>query len=306
MTTRTEDYVYVIVQRVIEGRVVRYIERMASRNFTDYRLDALFLDSFLSYDGISMDNSSVELSTSSGWTESDEITVTADVSKFESGDVGNGVTVWIPGGAVIRITIANFDSATVVRGNPSMIFDPADSGATEIPALLRDTPSVNWSRAVDVVAGVDHLEGLDVSILANGVVLSGTVSGGEVALDGLYDVVHVGLPITADVESLDLDDPQANIRDKKKNLRSVSLLVDRSRSTVKAGPDSSNLTTFVPEGGIQLATDIFTPGAGKVRNEIIEVGIPSRWNKPGRVFIRHEQPLPLAILAIMPDGAIGG
>lgn len=45
-----EDYLYVVVKRNIDGNDVRYIERMASRQFASAE-DAFFVDSGLTYDG---------------------------------------------------------------------------------------------------------------------------------------------------------------------------------------------------------------------------------------------------------------
>lgn len=46
----SEDALYVVVRRVIDGRTVRYIERLQSRIFTDQE-DAFFVDCGLTYDG---------------------------------------------------------------------------------------------------------------------------------------------------------------------------------------------------------------------------------------------------------------
>ncbi|MFW8363414.1 hypothetical protein, partial [Klebsiella pneumoniae] len=46
----SEDAIYFVVNRTINGQTKRYIERLASRQFTD-DLDAFFVDSGLTYDG---------------------------------------------------------------------------------------------------------------------------------------------------------------------------------------------------------------------------------------------------------------
>jgi len=299
---KEEDAVYVVVKRTIDGQTKRYIERFASRQIEDYRLDGHFLDSFLTYNGVNDVGAgvTVTLTTAAGWTTADLITVTASSDKFAAGDVGNGVTVWDPTAVdtnkdVNRIVITEFVSATVVKGNP----------ISTVAASLRNTATLFWSLAVDEVAGLEHLEGRAVSILANGVVLAATVDTGAVPLAGLYDIVHVGLPIEADVETLDLDSQDAPLRDRKKLVKSASLLVERSRG-VQAGPDFDHLTPHAAAPGTVLGTDIFSESGGVLRTEIIEVALQSTWNKPGRVAIRQSDPLPLAILGVMPSGDIGG
>ena len=49
-----EDVLYAVVQRTINGSSVRYIERMASRQFVDQE-DAFFVDCGLTYDGAAAD-----------------------------------------------------------------------------------------------------------------------------------------------------------------------------------------------------------------------------------------------------------
>jgi len=296
-TTRgkEEDAVYVIVRRTINGSTKRYVERFASRRVEDYRLDGYFLDSFLTYNGINATSATVTLSTAAGWTTSDLITVTASTATFSAGDVGNGVTVWQPGVGVVRIAIETYVSSTVVKGHPNLT----------VPPGLRSTATTNWSRAVDEVTGLSHLEGKTVSILANGVVLSGTVTSGKVTLANVYDVIHVGLPITADFETLDIDSAQKDIRDKRKLITQASLLVDRSRG-ILAGPDEDHLSAYHASIGDELGFDIFDSTGGKTRSALLEVNLEATWEQPGRIFVRQTDPLPLAILGVIPNGPIGG
>jgi hypothetical protein len=60
--------------------------------------------------------------------------------------------------------------------------------------------------AQNVFAGLDHLEGQEVSVLADGAVLPReTVSGGQVELDNSYSTVHIGLPYNSDFKTLPLE-----------------------------------------------------------------------------------------------------
>jgi len=292
---KVEHVLYLVVNRTINGSTKRYIERMSSRNIEDYRLDATLLDSFLSYNGANAGATTVTLSTAGGWTEADLITVTASGATFSAGDVGNGITVWVQGGAVARIRVTQYISDTVVKGNP----------IDDVDETLQGVATTNWSRAVDEVSGLSHLEGEDVVVLANGVVLAATVSAGAIALDDVYDVIHVGLPITADFETLDLDvAPDPGLRDRQKLVKSVSVLVKRSRG-IMAGPDAKHLHEFHPIAGQALGLDVFTPASGVLRTEILELDVNATWEKPGRVFIRQTAPLPLSILGVLPFGEVG-
>jgi hypothetical protein len=202
-----EDAVYVLVKRSLPGRLSRTIERFTSRDFTAIATDAIFLDSYLTYNGV-----------------------------------------------------------------------PADE-----------------------ISGLGHLEGEDVGVLADGNALTGfTVSGGALspALPFEASVVHVGLPITTDIETLDLDLAELELRDKKKKLGSVSLLVHSSRG-IFAGPDADHLYEYQAD-----FTDYDAPPG--LLTGIVEIPIKAEWLAGGRILIRQTDPLPLTILAIVPNADVGG
>jgi hypothetical protein len=299
-----EDGVYVIVRRTIQGSTVRYIERLASRQWFDYRLDAIYLDCDLDYNGINpFTATTMTLSTAAGWTTSDLITVTASASTFDSGWVGTGVTVWDSNNPanVNRIVVTQYVSATVVKGNP----------IATVQASLQNAATLNWSHAVANLSGLTPLAGQNVTMLANGIVYTGTVSntGTITNIDGaggLYDVVHVGYPITAELETLDLDSDQQAIRDLSKLIRSVSVLVQNSRVGFQAGPDASHLLPYAGTLGTVTSTSIFSGSGGATQTTLVEVNLTATWSKPGRVHILQNVPLPLTVLDLMPNGPLGG
>jgi len=257
---------------------------------TDIRVDARFLDSFLTYDGRNALSTTVTLTTGGGWTVDDLLTVTASAGAWVAGDVGNAVVLLDSDGAeILRVDIASYTSATVVHGYPSKTVPVAQRSATAV-----------WARAVDQVSGLGHLEGKTVSILADGnVVTPSVVASGLISLDRPYVVIHAGLPIEADFETLDLDIAGSDIRDKKKHVASLSVLVSESRG-IKAGPDADNLDEFKPD---------IPAGYGVTPNAIsglCELSITSSWAQSGRVFVRQADPLPLTILSVIPFGDMGG
>jgi hypothetical protein len=86
----SEDALYLIVKRTINGLVRRYVERMASRQLDDI-VDATFLDSYKTYDGR---NSGVETMTLTGgtdWDQDESLTLTRSSGGFTSADVGRAV-----------------------------------------------------------------------------------------------------------------------------------------------------------------------------------------------------------------------
>jgi len=203
----SEDVLYVVVRRTINGASVRYVERMASRQFAN-QADAFFVDCGLTYTG----------------------------------------------------------------------------------------------AATSTISGLGHLEGKTVSILADGAVHpQRVVTSGAITLDHEASTVHVGLPITADLQTL----PVAAAIDngygqgRTKNVNKAWLRVFRS-SGIFVGPDESLLV----EAKQRTTEPYGTPPALK-SEEIMVMTTPS-WQDGGQVFVRQADPLPLTVVSMTAEVAVGG
>ena len=174
----------------------------------------------------------------------------------------------------------------------------------QIDAYFVDCGLTYDGRATNTLAatftGLDHLEGQTVSILADGMVYpQQVVLNGSVTIPNESLVAHMGLPYTSDFETLEISSAKADLRDKKKAINSVSLIVDKS-GTFQAGPDVDHLER--PK--IRSTEDYNAPD--NLLSEIVDVSIPSMWNKAGRIFVRQSDPLPLTILTCIPQVSVGG
>lgn len=284
-----EDALYLVVKRTIGGVAYRYVERMASRRVTDIAIDAFFVDSGLSYDGRNTGAGTMTLSTGAGWTVADTITVTSSVVPFSAGDVGNEVVLRI-GTDELRIRITVFVDPAHVTGTPSK----------DVPAAFRGVATANWGKAVDDLSGLSHLEGKTVAVLADGVVeAQQVVVDGAIHLQRPYEIIHVGLPYVADLETLDLEViGQPTISDKKKRVNSLTLFLQETRG-VRAGPDADHLRELPLENALY-----HNPSA--YEREKVEISLNSTYNDHGRVLMRQADPLPSTILSVVPSGFIGG
>lgn len=202
----SEDVLYCVVRRTIGGNSVRYVERMASRQFTD-QADAFFVDCGLTYSGA--------------------------------------------------------------------------------PATT--------------ISGLTHLEGKTVSILADGAVHpQRVVTGGTITLDQAASKVQIGLPITADLQTLPV---AAQIdgsfgQGRYKNVNKVWLRVYRS-SGIFVGPDATNLT----EAKQRTTEPYGSPPA--LKSEEIQVLLSPSWADSGQIFVRQSDPLPLSIVSMTAEVALG-
>lgn len=172
--------------------------------------------------------------------------------------------------------------------------------ATVADAWFVDCGLMYDGAPVDEVTGLDHLEGKTVAILGDGsVVPSQVVSGGAVSLDGAYSKVIVGLPYTADLETLNLELPVGGTsQGRMKKIPLVTLRVKDSRGA-RVGLNQTVLQEVKQRQSEALGSPM-QPYSGDWR-----VTIPSEWNTDGRLFVRQGYPLPVTVLDLIPDVAPG-
>ncbi|MFA6051567.1 MAG: hypothetical protein WC762_03155 [Methylobacter sp.] len=152
--------------------------------------------------------------------------------------------------------------------------------------------------ATSTISGLGHLEGQTVSILGDGLVMpQQVVTSGAITLPYAVSKAHVGLPIIADVIPPPLytqQDPTLG-QSRIKNIIQAWVRVFNS-GIFKVGPNAENLTPVRPAQGFPspLITDE------------INITIKPNFNASGQLMIRQSDPLPLTIVDITVEAAIGG
>ena len=295
-----EDALYMVVRRYINGVQKRYVERMATRQVRAIE-DAFFVDCGLSYDGRNADPSkTLRLTGGTNWLFPEVVTITAEGhAPFVPGSVGTEYSI------TRNITDANGDTTTdIVRLQVVQYFNAGSVTAKLLvvcPATLRNTPVSTWARQARTISGLGHLEGKTVSILADGSVHPQlVVQGGTIVLQEAAGVAHVGLPYNSDMETLDLELKNANetVLDKKIAVTSLTVMVEESRG-VMAGRDKNSLYKE------KTSRSAYEPPLESITGQV-EISISNNWQGKGRVFIRQSDPLPLTVLAVIPEVTIGG
>jgi hypothetical protein len=197
--------------------------------------------------------------------------------------------------AVVRRTINGVQKRYVERMHSRQFDDLADAFFVDCGLTYEGAPA-------DEFTNLSHLEGKTVAILADGAVMpQEVVTGGRITLPVEASKVTIGLPITADMQTLPLSYEQVGAfgQGRPKNVSKVFLRVYRS-SGVFAGPDANNLREYK-----QRTTEVYGAPPNLVTDEI-EVMLSSSWNASGHVFVRQNDPLPLTITSMTIEAAVGG
>lgn len=173
--------------------------------------------------------------------------------------------------------------------------------AAQADAFFVDSGLTYSGAPVTTLSGLSHLNGQIVSILADGAVHpQRQVIGGSITLDEPASVVHVGLPITADVQTLPVaagvDSGYAQGR--AKNVNKVWLRVYRS-SGIFVGPSTDRLT----EAKQRTVEDYGQPPA--LKSDELEIMLTPTWGQSGQVFVRQADPLPLTLVSMTMEVALG-
>ena len=164
--------------------------------------------------------------------------------------------------------------------------------------------SRNYDPPVSEVTGIDHLNGHEVSILADGAVLPAQqVADGKATLPRPATTVHVGLPIDARIRTLPVVSPAGDPafgQGRVKNVNKLWLRVHRS-SGIHAGPSLGALQEFK-----QRTVEPYGAPPALVSGEI-EIPLEPDWVQGGgQLYVRQTDPLPLTILALTAEVVFGG
>lgn len=295
--------VYAIVRRTINGSTRRYIELLEDRYFADIR-DAFFVDSGLSLD------SPISIS---GITQAAQGVITATSHGLSNGD-------YVDLSDIVGMTELNLKQF-IVSDKTTHTFKIKDintSAYIDTSAYTTYISGGKARKAVTEISGLDHLEGEDVVVFANGNVVSGkTVSGAKITLVNRASRVHVGLGYMQDIETLDFNYYQTDsgtAADKTRYVSSVLLKLKDTRALFVGPPLLKD-----PDTGEDL------PHADQIRLQELKFRDTEDYGDPIRpftgdypvsfeqgvdfrkavVFMRNPYPVPVTILAVIPRVAHG-
>ena len=163
-------------------------------------------------------------------------------------------------------------------------------------AFFVDSGLTYNGSATATVTGLNHLEGVSVTILADGAAHADkTVSGGTITLDRSASKIHIGYGYTSLVETLRME---AGAEDgiAQGKIKRIHGVTARFYQTVGAelGPDLNNLDRL-PFRDSSMSMDQAVPLFSGDK----EISFPSGYDNDAKIVIRQTQALPMTILAIM-------
>ncbi len=284
--TNLYDEVWVIVERWIGGSQKRYVELFSSIEPPARQDKCIYLHSALSYDAYNTSTTStlnISLSATTG-----TVTVTSSGPAFVSGNVGKRIrTIDADGVTLGEGTITSFTSSTIVNIAVDYDFEALNYAANR------------WGISVSSITGLDHLNGKEVSVLADGGMDDPlkTVSVGTITLGYNYFVVTAGLPYDQIIYTLprEAGSVKGTAQGKLQRINEVSFKVNRSHKGFQTGRNASSLDVVNTR---DPATPLGTP-------ELLYTGIIPNISFNGdyeygsQVYILNDDPLPLELLSIM-------
>jgi hypothetical protein len=156
--------------------------------------------------------------------------------------------------------------------------------------------------AVTSVTGLSHLEGQTVSILADGATHPDrVVASGTVTMDRSAEVVHVGLPYSATLQTMRLEGGASDgtAQGKTKRITNVVVRLDQTGGGLRYGP--TEVDADMDEFHLRDSYDPMTEAVPLFDGDTDVLPWPAGYEQDGKVTIRHTLPLPCTITAIMPQ-----
>ena len=267
----SEDFLYVAVNRTINGATQRSIERMASRAFPT-QADAFFVDCGATY------------SAPAGTYSASGTTLTCTLT-------AHGLTT----GQYVPLAFSNLSL------NRSYTVTVVDANTFTITLGSALTETGTMTLPATVISGLTWLIGQTVSVLGDGAVMPQVVvsNSGTITLEQPVSLAQIGLPITAQAQTLPFVYYAFDFgQGRPKNIDKAYLRVVNS-SGVFAGPDFNSLVQYA-----QRTTEPYGSPPALITDEI-EIVLNPSWGTSGELCIQQSDPLPLIVDSLTLDVEVG-
>lgn len=235
-----------------------------------------------------------------------QATFTASAGIFSVDNVGDVIRM---GGGVATITV--YVSSTQVE---AQITTPISATVPNSGGLVATQEAGEWTLTTptQTVSGLVHLAGQTVTGLFDGnPIPPATVSSlGELTLPLPASAITVGLGFQAQFQSVDIDAGAPTVQGQRKKIAAATARVEASRG-LKMGSNKMNGSTQNPIviahvwDDLEDVTDLIRPAydsaAAPLYTGDVRVTVQGGYQKPGQVALQQDYPLPMNILALVPE-----
>ena len=272
-TDDSEYELYMIVKRTINGATTRYVEYLHTFNFDQTDNTSFnYLDSQLSLSksqttltaGISATDTTIPVASISGLSASGKIKIGGEIISYAA--------------------ISSLDLTGCTRGQ-------------NITTATSHTSGDTVKEVVNIIAGLDHLEGQTVSILVDGATHpTKVVASNSITLDRFGTDVKIGLQYTSILKTMRIDagSQDGTSQGKTKRIYEVTARLFETVG-VEVGPDLDNMER-VP---FRTSADPMDQGIPPFTGDK-EVEFRGNYDTDGFMMVRQTQPLPLTLLSLYP------
>ncbi len=286
----TYDEVWFVIKRGTE----RYIERMVQRMVSTNPKDQLFIDCGISYDspltitGISKETQGIVTATSHGFTDGDLVDIEDVVGVLDATGVSlvNGIRFKVSDATTHTFKLKDPDTNLYINTSTATVYSSGGEAR----------------KAITAITDLNHLEGRTVVVLADGSVVNGlVVTGNSITLPVAAGRAHIGLGFYSDLQTLNLELNLLTGTTQGRLLKVPSVqfrFLNSSGGWI--GPDVNHLDQIV------LRTDEPMGSPEALYSGFHRQPIAGDYAEGGRVFFRQKDPLPVTILAVIPEVAVGG
>lgn len=197
--------------------------------------------------------------------------------------------------ATIKRTLNGRTVRSVERQRSRVFTNAAASFFVDAGVVYNSTPAT-------VITGLWHLVGETVSILADGAMVPQQVvsAAATITLPNAASVVAIGKQITARLMTLPVSlETEALGTGTTKNVNKAWMRVNTS-SGINAGPTYADVRP-IP----QRTTEPYGSPPNLFSGEVSQVFTP-KWNDDGQIALQQTDPLPVTLLSLTLDVAVGG
>jgi hypothetical protein len=289
------DELWLIVKRTINGVTRRYIEYMDyERRFNDDPQDSFYVDS-----GLTLDNTIAATLTPGAGADvqyATSVPFTAGSAVFVAGDVGREIHLRYS-------TLDPADDKTLIWNTAKALITGYNSSTSVDCTINVAFPSLDviasggWKLTVTTLSGLDHLEGQEVDVLADGAAHPvRTVTGGSITLQTGASKVQIGLRCRARLQTMRLN---AGAQDGTSQGKTARVNKATIRLLDSLGLMFGSSFTDMDEIDFRTALDAMD-NVPPLYTGDITVDWPGDYDTNPWLCFEQSQPLPSTIVAVMP------